>query len=192
MLEALEELYRHAGKAHIVGITGVPGSGKSTLVAKLAVRLREKGRRIGIVAIDPTSPFSGGSILGDRIRMNALGIHAGKVNQPLFMRSQATRQAHQATSRALADSIALCRLGGFDLVIVETAGIGQSDSAITELVDHSVYVMTPEYGAASQLEKIDMLDFADAVVLNKFEKRGADDALRETPRDGRAGARARA
>ena len=97
------------------------------------------------------------------------------------MRSQAARQAHQATSQALADSIALCRLSGLDLIIAETAGIGQSDSAITELVDYSVYVMTPEYGAASQLEKIDMLDFAGAVVLNKYEKRGAEDALREVP-----------
>ena len=185
----VQELLRESGRADsnhtdfipTVGFTGTGGSGKSSLVDEVCRRLLEQlpGRRIAVISVDPSRRRTGGALLGDRIRMNSLGLHAGVVNQPLFMRSQATRQAHQATSRALADSIALCRLAGFDMVIAETAGIGQSDSAITELVDHSVYVMTPEYGAASQLEKIDMLDFADAVVLNKFEKRGAEDALRE-------------
>ncbi|MEE2835410.1 MAG: methylmalonyl-CoA mutase family protein [Myxococcota bacterium] len=164
-----------------VGFTGTGGSGKSSLVDEFCRRVLDQapGCRVAVISVDPSRRRTGGALLGDRIRMNSLGLHAGEVNQPLFMRSQATRQAHQATSQALADSIALCRLSGFDLIIAETAGIGQSDSAITELVDYSVYVMTPEYGAASQLEKIDMLDFADAVVLNKYEKRGAEDALRE-------------
>jgi len=171
----------HEGFVPTIGFTGTGGSGKSSLVDEVCRRLLEQlpGRRVAVISVDPSRRRTGGALLGDRIRMNSLGLFAGETNQPLFMRSQATRQAHQATSRALSDSIALCRLAGFDLIIAETAGIGQSDSAITELVDHSIYVMTPEYGAASQLEKIDMLDFADAVVLNKFEKQGADDALRE-------------
>ena len=126
-----------------------------------------------MVAIDPTRRRSGGALLGDRIRMNSLAA------PNVFMRSLATRRQHLATSAVLADVIALYRAAGFDLVVVETAGIGQSDTEIVDLVDLSLYVMTAEYGAASQLEKIDMLDFADMIVLNKFEKRGADDALRD-------------
>ena len=128
---------------------------------------------MAVVAIDPTRRRSGGALLGDRIRMNSLSA------PNVFMRSLATRRQHLATSAVLADVIALYRAAGFDLVVVETAGIGQSDTEIVDLADLSLYVMTAEYGAASQLEKIDMLDFADMIVLNKFEKRGAEDALRD-------------
>ena len=119
-----------------MGFTGTGGSGKSSLVDEVCRRLLDQlpDRRIAVISVDPSRRRTGGALLGDRIRMNSLGLHAGQVNQPLFMRSQATRQAHQATSRALADYLALCRLAGFDMIIAETAGIGQSDSAITELV----------------------------------------------------------
>jgi methylmalonyl-CoA mutase len=130
-------------------------------------------RRIAVVAMDPTRRRSGGALLGDRIRMNALA------HEQVFMRSLATRRAHLATSAVLTDTVQLLKSAGFDLVLVETAGIGQSDTEIVDLVDVSVYVMTSEFGAPSQLEKIDMLDFADLIVLNKFEKRGAEDALRD-------------
>ena len=126
-----------------------------------------------MISIDPSRRKSGGALLGDRIRMNA--IHARRA----YMRSLATRTPACGISEALPDVIAACKVAGFDLVIVETSGIGQGDAAIVPLVDLSMYVMTPEFGAASQLEKIDMLDFADFVVLNKFDKRGAEDALRD-------------
>ncbi len=130
--------------------------------------------------MDPTRRRSGGALLGDRIRMNALA-HAA-----IFMRSLATRRQHLATSAVLADTVQLLKSAGFDLVVVETAGIGQSDTEIVDLVDLSMYVMTADYGAASQLEKIDMLDFADLIVLNKFDKRGAEDALRDVRKQWRA------
>ncbi len=130
-------------------------------------------RRVAVLAMDPTRRRSGGALLGDRIRMNALA------NEQLFMRSLATRRQNLATSAVLGDTVQLLKAAGFDLVVVETAGIGQSDTEIVDLVDLSMYVMTADYGAASQLEKIDMLDFADFIVLNKFEKRGAEDALRD-------------
>jgi methylmalonyl-CoA mutase len=159
----------------VVGITGTGGAGKSSLTDELLNRFLRcfPDRRIAVVAMDPTRRRSGGALLGDRIRMNALQ------NERIFMRSLATRRQHLATSAVLADTIQLLKFAGFDLIVVETAGIGQSDTEIVDLVDVSLYVMTSEYGAASQLEKIDMLDFADFVVLNKFEKRGAEDALRD-------------
>ena len=159
----------------VVGLTGTGGAGKSSLTDELLQRFLRQfpERRIAVVAIDPTRRRSGGALLGDRIRMNSLS------SPQVFMRSLATRRQHLATSVVLADVIALYRAVGFDLVVVETAGIGQSDTEIVDLADISLYVMTAEYGAASQLEKIDMLDFADMVVLNKFEKRGAEDALRD-------------
>src|SRR5690348_17544051 len=129
--------------------------------------------RIAVLAVDPTRRRSGGALLGDRIRMNSLRSHR------VFMRSMATRRQHAATSIVLKDCIAFLKGQGYDLVIVETAGIGQSDSEIVDLVDFPMYVMTSDFGAPSQLEKIDMLDFADLVVLNKFDKRGAEDALRD-------------
>ena len=167
-------LARTKHQAPVVGITGTGGAGKSSLSDELLARFVRQfpDRQIAVVAIDPTRRRSGGALLGDRIRMNSLA------NEQIFMRSLATRRQHLATSAVLKDAIELYQLAGFDLIFVETAGIGQSDTEIVDLVDLSLYVMTSDYGAASQLEKIDMLDFADMVVLNKFEKRGAEDSLR--------------
>jgi methylmalonyl-CoA mutase len=168
---------RVAGLQHapVVGLTGTGGAGKSSLTDELLQRFLRQfpDRHVAVVAIDPTRRRSGGALLGDRIRMNSLSA------SNVFMRSLATRRQHLATSAVLSDVIALYRAVGFDLIVVETAGIGQSDTEIVDLADLSLYVMTAEYGAASQLEKIDMLDFADMIVLNKFEKRGAEDALRD-------------
>ncbi len=159
----------------VIGITGTGGAGKSSVTDEILNRLLASfpDKRIAVLAVDPTRRRTGGALLGDRIRMNSLR------SDRIYMRSMATRRQHLATSEMLADHIAYLKAQGFDLVIVETAGIGQSDSEIVDMVDYSVYVMTSEYGAASQLEKIDMLDFADLVVLNKFDKRGAEDALRD-------------
>ncbi|MBL8385342.1 MAG: methylmalonyl-CoA mutase family protein, partial [Burkholderiales bacterium] len=162
--------------APTLGITGTGGAGKSSLTDELVRRFRlDQGDalKLAIVSIDPSRRKSGGALLGDRIRMNAIG------HPNVYMRSLATRDAGSEVSRALPDVIAACRAAGFDLVIVETSGIGQGDAAIVPLVDASLYVMTPEFGAASQLEKIDMLDFADFVAINKFDRKGAADALRD-------------
>jgi methylmalonyl-CoA mutase len=166
---------RSSRKPPVVGITGTGGAGKSSLTDELLMRFVRHfpDRNVAVVAMDPTRRRSGGALLGDRIRMNSLAA------EQLFMRSLATRRQNLATSAVLADVLNLLRYAGFDLIVVETAGIGQSDSEIVDLVDVPMYVMTSEYGAASQLEKIDMLDFADLVALNKFEKRGAEDALRD-------------
>jgi methylmalonyl-CoA mutase len=166
---------RSRHKAPVVGITGTGGAGKSSLTDELLARLVRAfpDRQIAVVAMDPTRRRSGGALLGDRIRMNSLGAES------VFMRSLATRRQNLATSAVLKDVIELYKAAGFDLIIVETAGIGQSDTEIVDLVDLSLYVMTSEYGAASQLEKIDMLDYADLIVLNKSEKRGAEDSLRD-------------
>ena len=166
---------RSKSHAPVIGLTGTGGAGKSSLTDELLQRFVRHfpDRHIAVLAMDPTRRRSGGALLGDRIRMNSLSTGS------IFMRSLATRRQNLATSVVLKDAIGLLRLAGFDLIVVETAGIGQSDTEITDLVDVSGYVMTSEYGAASQLEKIDMLDFADVIVLNKFEKRGAEDALRD-------------
>ena len=168
-------LARARHKVPVVGVTGTGGAGKSSLTDELLARLVRHfpQAQIAVVAMDPTRRRSGGALLGDRIRMNSLAA------ENIFMRSLATRRAHLATSAVLKDVIELYKAAGFDLVIVETAGIGQSDTEIVDLVDLSLYVMTSEYGAASQLEKIDMLDYADFIVLNKSEKRGAEDSLRD-------------
>ena len=162
-------------RAPVVGLTGTGGAGKSSLNDELLQRFVRHfpDAQIAVVAVDPTRRRSGGALLGDRIRMNSLAA------PNIYMRSLATRRRNLATSAVLKDVISLYQLAGFDLIVVETAGIGQSDSEIVDLVDLPVYVMTSEYGAASQLEKIDMLDFAEIVVLNKFERRGAEDALRD-------------
>ena len=159
----------------VVGITGTGGAGKSSVTDELLNRFLHcfPDMRIGVIAVDPTRRRTGGALLGDRIRVNSLR------SRRVFMRSMATRRQHVATSAVLKDCIAFMKAVGYDLVIVETAGIGQSDSEIVDLVDFPIYVMTSEYGAASQLEKIDMLDYAELVVLNKFDRRGADDALRD-------------
>ena len=163
------------GKTPVVGITGTGGAGKSSVVDELLLRFLHAfpEMRIAVLAVDPTRRRSGGALLGDRIRMNSLR------SKRVFMRSMATRRQHAATSIVLKDCIAFLKGQGYDLVIVETAGIGQSDSEIVDLVDFPMYVMTSDYGAASQLEKIDMIDFAELIVLNKFDKRGAEDALRD-------------
>ncbi|WP_186756411.1 methylmalonyl-CoA mutase family protein [Echinicola salinicaeni] len=159
----------------VLGITGTGGAGKSSLVDELARRfLRDfDDKYLAIISVDPSKRKTGGALLGDRIRMNA-------INDPrVYMRSLATRQANLALSKHVNDAVNMAKLAGFDLVILETSGIGQSDTEITEHADLSLYVMTPEYGAATQLEKIDMLDFADLIALNKFDKKGALDALRD-------------
>ncbi len=163
-----------------LGITGTGGAGKSSLTDELVRRFRLDQRdalKIAIISIDPSRRKSGGALLGDRIRMNAIE------HPNIYMRSLATRDSFASPgseiSKATPDVIAACKVAGFDLIIVETSGIGQGDAAIVPLVDASLYVMTPEFGAASQLEKIDMLDFADFVAINKFDRKGAKDALRD-------------
>ena len=160
----------------MLGITGTGGAGKSSLTDELILRLRldqDDRLRVAVMSIDPSRKRTGGALLGDRIRMNAID------SDKIFMRSLATRDTGTELSAALPEVLACCKLCGFDLVIVETSGIGQGESAIVPLVDVSLYVMTPEFGAASQLEKIDMLDFADFVAINKFDRKGAQDALRD-------------
>ncbi|ATP55002.1 methylmalonyl-CoA mutase [Pedobacter ginsengisoli] len=161
--------------APVLGITGTGGSGKSSLVDELVRRflIEVKDKTLAIISVDPSKRKTGGALLGDRIRMNAIN------NPRIYMRSLATRQANLALSKNVQESIDICKAAGYDLIIVETSGIGQSDTEITEHCDISLYVMTPEFGAATQLEKIDMLDFADLVAINKFDKRGALDALRD-------------
>jgi len=165
-----------AEPAPVLGVTGTGGAGKSSLADELVRRFRldQADRlKIAIIAVDPSRRKTGGALLGDRIRMNA--IHGKQV----FMRSLATRASGAEIAATLPETVAACRAAGFDLVLVETSGIGQGDAAIVPHVDVSLYVMTPEFGAASQLEKIDMLDFADFVAINKFDRKGAEDALRD-------------
>jgi methylmalonyl-CoA mutase len=164
----------------VIGITGTGGAGKSSLTDELIRRLRldqDDSLRIAVISIDPSRRKSGGALLGDRIRMNA--ISPWQKGPRVFMRSLATREFGSEISAALPDVILACKAADFDLVIVETSGIGQGDAAIVPLVDVPLYVMTPEFGAASQLEKIDMLDFAEFVAINKFDRKGAADALRD-------------
>jgi isobutyryl-CoA mutase len=164
----------------VVGVTGTGGAGKSSLTDELIRRLRlDQGDslRIAIISIDPSRRKSGGALLGDRIRMNA--ISPWSQGPRVYMRSLATRDFGSEISAALPDVVAACKAAGFDLIVVETSGIGQGDAAIVPLVDVPLYVMTPEFGAASQLEKIDMLDFAEFVAINKFDRKGAADALRD-------------
>ncbi len=167
-------------KTPVLGITGTGGAGKSSLTDELIRRLRldqDDRLRIAVISIDPSRRKSGGALLGDRIRMNAIA--PWRNGQRVFMRSLATRDFGSEISRALPDVLAAAKAAGFDLIIVETSGIGQGDAAIVPLVDVPMYVMTPEFGAASQLEKIDMLDFAEFVAINKFDRKGSADALRD-------------
>ena len=170
-----QAIRRSPSRVPVIGITGSGGAGKSSLTDELLARLLRHfpGRQIAVAAMDPTRRRSGGALLGDRIRMNSLS------SENIFMRSLATRRQHLATAAVLKDVIQLYQAAGFDLIIVETAGTGQADTEIVDLVDVSMYVMTGEYGAASQLEKIDMLDYADLIALNKSDKRGAADSLRD-------------
>jgi isobutyryl-CoA mutase len=164
-----------ADRRPVLGITGTGGAGKSSLTDELVRRFLadQTDKRIAVLSIDPSKRKTGGALLGDRIRMNAV------YHPNVYMRSFATREANVAVSRHVGDAIDILSYAGFDLIIVETAGIGQSDSQITDIAGVSMYVMTPEYGAASQLEKIDMIDYADVIALNKFDKRGAQDAMRD-------------
>ncbi|HEY9855052.1 MAG TPA: cobalamin-dependent protein, partial [Stenomitos sp.] len=175
--DVLHKLSDKGANRHVpvLGITGTGGAGKSSLVDELIRRyLRDfADKTVAILSVDPSKRKTGGALLGDRIRMNAI------YDPRVYMRSLATRASNVATSKALIQAIGVAKAAGYDLVIVETAGIGQSDSEIVDLVDVSMYVMTSEFGAQSQLEKIDMLDYADLVVINKFDKRGAEDALRD-------------
>ena len=166
---------KDAKRAPVLGITGTGGAGKSSLTDELVRRflIDQPDKTIAIVSIDPSKRKTGGALLGDRIRMNAV------YNPRVYMRSFATREANVAVSKHVDVALDVLSYAGFDLIIVETAGIGQSDSQITDIADVSMYVMTPEYGAASQLEKIDMIDYADIIALNKFDKRGALDAQRD-------------
>ncbi len=178
----LAELHNAAktAKAPVLGITGTGGAGKSSLTDELIRRIRlDQGDalRIAVISIDPSRRKSGGALLGDRIRMNATG--PWRNGARVYMRSLATRDTGSEISAALPDVLAAAKVAGFDLIIVETSGIGQGDAAIVPLVDVPMYVMTPEFGAASQLEKIDMLDFAEFVAINKFDRKGAADALRD-------------
>ncbi len=188
----LAELHAAAAlsKTPVLGITGTGGAGKSSLTDELIRRIRlDQGDalRIAVISIDPSRRKSGGALLGDRIRMNAIApwakpaghVAGGDSGQRVYMRSLATRDTGSEVSAALPDVLAAAKVAGFDLVIVETSGIGQGDAAILPLVDVPMYVMTPEFGAASQLEKIDMLDFAEFVAINKFDRKGAPDALRD-------------
>jgi methylmalonyl-CoA mutase len=167
-------------KVPVLGITGTGGAGKSSLTDELIRRLRldqDDALRVAVISIDPSRRKSGGALLGDRIRMNAIA--PWQKGQRVFMRSLATRDFGSEISAALPDVIAACKVSGFDVIVVETSGIGQGDAAIVPHVDVPMYVMTPEFGAASQLEKIDMLDFAEFVAINKFDRKGASDALRD-------------
>jgi methylmalonyl-CoA mutase len=180
---ALRKIKELAAQGHVpvLGVTGTGGAGKSSLVDELVRRFlldfagKDGGadKYIGVISVDPTKRKTGGALLGDRIRMNA--IRSNRV----YMRSMATRQSNLAVSKYIHDAVNILKAAKYDLIILETSGIGQSDTQITDYCDLSLYVMTPEYGAATQLEKIDMLDFADIVVINKFDKRGAMDALRD-------------
>ena len=175
--DIIESLRKEASKINtpILGITGTGGAGKSSLVDELVRRFLVdfSDKQIAVVSVDPSKRKTGGALLGDRIRMNSIK------NDRVYMRSLATRQSNLALSKHVADALAILKVASYDLIILETSGIGQSDTEILDHSDVSLYVMTPEYGAATQLEKIDMLDFADVIALNKFDKRGALDALRD-------------
>jgi methylmalonyl-CoA mutase len=178
-LRRLLELIEPAARRHnppVVGITGTGGAGKSSLTDEIIVRFLHdfKDMNIAVICCDPSRRKTGGALLGDRIRMNAI-----TNSERVYMRSMATRDSAFEVSEALAEAIMVAKGAGFDLIIAETAGIGQGDSKITDLADVSLYVMTSDFGAPSQLEKIDMLDYADIIVVNKFEKKGSEDAIRD-------------
>lgn len=167
--EALARIYRSAGKAHVIGVTGVPGSGKSTLVAKVARLIRGQGAKVGIVAIDPSSPFSGGAILGDRIRMSELGLDAG-----VYIRSMATRGAVGGMARAALDAVDILEVAGFDPVIIETVGVGQDEVEIARASHTTLVVSAPGLGDEVQAIKAGMLEIADIHVVSKCDRSDAN------------------
>jgi LAO/AO transport system kinase len=167
--EALAQIYRRAGNAHVIGVTGVPGSGKSTLVAKLARLIRDGGAKVGIVAIDPSSPFSGGAILGDRIRMADLGLDPG-----VYIRSMATRGAMGGMARAALDAVDILELAGFDPIIIETVGVGQDEVEIARASHTTVVVSAPGLGDEVQAIKAGMLEIADIHVVSKCDRSDAN------------------
>ncbi|MBM7648333.1 methylmalonyl-CoA mutase [Bacillus ectoiniformans] len=173
--EILEQIDEMKANVPVVGITGTGGAGKSSLTDELIRRFLNElpDKKVAILSVDPTKQKTGGALLGDRIRMNAI------FSNRVFMRSLATRNSRSELSLAIKDAIAVTKAAGFDLIIVETSGIGQGDAEIAEISDVSMYVMTSEFGAPSQLEKIDMIDFADLIVINKFERKGSEDAKRQ-------------
>ncbi|CEG29218.1 fused isobutyryl-CoA mutase/GTPase IcmF [Bacillus sp. B-jedd] len=173
--EVIEKVKSVAAPVPVVGITGTGGAGKSSLTDELIRRFINEipDKKVAILSVDPTKQKTGGALLGDRIRMNSI------FNPRVYMRSLATRASRSELSLAIKDAVSVVKAAGFDLVIVETSGIGQGDAAITEICDVSMYVMTSEFGAPSQLEKIDMIDFADLIVINKFERKGSEDAKRQ-------------
>ncbi|MGI9586205.1 MAG: cobalamin-dependent protein, partial [Acidimicrobiia bacterium] len=159
----------------VVGFTGTGGAGKSSILDELVLRFRRDfpDKKIAVISVDPSRRRTGGALLGDRIRMNAVS------GESTYMRSLATRQANLAMSPHVGDAVDIVKAAGYDVVLLETSGIGQSDTEIVDAADVAVYVMTPEFGAATQLEKIDMLDYADVIAINKSDRRGAEDALRD-------------
>jgi len=169
---ALEAIFRRAGRAHVVGITGVPGSGKSTLVAKLAAEIRRTGRRVGIVAIDPSSPFSGGAILGDRIRMGDVAGDPG-----VYVRSMATRGALGGLARGTLDAVDILDAAGYDIVIIETVGVGQDEVEVVRAAHTTVVVSAPGLGDDIQAIKAGILEIADIHVVSKSDRPGADSTL---------------
>jgi len=172
--EALAEIHRHTGKAHIVGITGVPGSGKSTLIAQLCRKIREGGRKVAVTAVDPTSPFSGGSILGDRVRMSDLNADPG-----VFIRSMATRGALGGLSRATMPSVAILDAAGFDVVIIETVGVGQDEVDVVRSAHSTVVVSAPGLGDDIQAIKAGILEIADIHVVSKADRSDANRTISE-------------
>jgi methylmalonyl-CoA mutase len=174
ILDKIKSAAEHSG-VPVLGITGTGGAGKSSMVDELVRRflMDFKDKTLGIISVDPSKRKTGGALLGDRIRMNAIR------NPRVYMRSLATRQSNLALSKYVGDAVNILKAAHFDLIVLETSGIGQSDTEILDHSDVSLYIMTPEFGAATQLEKIDMLDFADIVAINKFDKRGALDAIRD-------------
>ena len=175
ILKKLEKKQKHKTAAPVLGITGTGGAGKSSLLDELLLRFLEdfKDIQIGIVCVDPSKKKTGGALLGDRIRVNTCA------KENIFLRSLASRGNGKELSSISKDASEILKSQNFDLIIVETSGIGQGDTGILDLCDHSLYVMTSEFGAASQLEKIDMLDFADFIAVNKYERRQAPDAIRD-------------